>query len=128
MSQPQIIFSNPCLPIPTLTLKKPFAVLLDTRDPEWADSSFLDRRIVELVGSGCRYFVCFGPDSECVHDQIDEVLVKHAYIGVPTTFHVDEAAEDVANFFVTVGMSGMAQGLVHVHSQADWRASFDFLL
>lgn len=123
MSRPEIVVSSPDLPLPISALKRPFAVLLDARDPEWADSLFLSRKAAELLDAGCRYYVCFGPDSELVHDQIDDVIVNHVCeVNVLTTFHDDETVEDVANFFMVVAMNGMAQGLVLVHDSVDWLA------
>lgn len=108
--------------LPKAELKKPFATLLDSRDPEWSDAVFLSSKSAELFDMGCRYYVCFGPRAEFVHDSIDdEILKKISEEDCTTTFHDDEAAEDVATFFQVVAMRGMTHGLLLVND-SDWLA------
>ena len=93
--------------------------------PEWADSFWVNQKAVELLEAGCRYFVCFGPGSEAVHDRIDDVIVNCGYdVGVLTTFHDDESIDDVVNFFDTVATRGMAQGVVLANNVDSWSAMF----
>ena len=120
MSYPELVMSSPDQPLPISALREPFAVLLDVRDAEWADSFWVNCKAAELLDAGCRYFVCFGPKSESVHDLIDDVVLNHGGDSVPTTFHDDETVEDVANFFKIVVMSGMAHGLLLVRDFVDW--------
>ncbi|MGH9754984.1 MAG: DUF7684 family protein [Blastocatellia bacterium] len=61
--------------------------------------------IVRLLKSGCDYFVCFGRDSERLHDEVDALAEREAgdsECTVITTWHVDESASDVAEFFINV--------------------------
>jgi hypothetical protein len=60
--------------------------------------------IRKLLRNGCDYFVCFGPASESMHDEIDDVVLEHdeGEGTVMTTWHDDETAVDVAEFFVAV--------------------------
>ncbi|GGY20363.1 hypothetical protein GCM10011289_24940 [Paludibacterium paludis] len=121
MYRSNISVFSPTEPCSTAGLKKPFAVLLDTRDPLWADSTFLNQKVAELLDMGCRYYVCFGPQSEFVHDQIDDVILNRACEeSVLTTFHDDEAITDVVNFFRVVAMSGMVGGLLLADDQKSW--------
>ena len=123
MMPPEIVATPPGAPLPATNLRAPFAVLLDVRDEEWANSIWVSRKANELLRAGCRYFVCFGPRSEVVHDQIDDAVINYANGNdLPTTFHEDETPEDVANFFLTVALSGMAQGLLLVCDEASWRS------
>ncbi len=93
-------------PIPEI--EAPFAVLSEADEKGWRNDSFLNLRVGALLAAGCRYFVCFGSRSEEIHDRIDDVIVEHDYGGVTTTFHGDESAQDVADFFETIALSGMS--------------------
>jgi len=62
-----------------------------------------------LLDGGCRYLVCGGDDCEWWHDVADELFVakylnssgaKREDNHVMTTWHANEAPEDVAFFFV----------------------------
>ena len=48
----------------------------------------------DLVKSGCTKFICYGINSESVHDVIDDELIRENIQGI-TTWHVDETEEDV---------------------------------
>jgi hypothetical protein len=121
MIRPKIVLSSLDAPLSVSVIKGPFAVLLNADDPEWVDGSFLRRKTIELLNAGCRYCVCFGRNSEAVHDQIDDVIVnRNSEMNVLTTFHDDETAEDVVNFFTVVAMNGMAQGLLLVRDGNPW--------
>jgi len=50
-----------------------------------------------LVISGVVNFVCFGKNSEVVHDFIDDKLNQNSLSGI-TTWHVGETEQDVASF------------------------------
>lgn len=123
MPSPDIFVSLLDSPLPSNGLTKPFAVLLDTRDREWADAGFLVQKVAELLEMGCRYYVCFGPGSELVHDQVDDVVLdKLLDESVVTTFHDDETMTDVANFFKVVAMQGMNKGVLLVDKDKEWLA------
>lgn len=59
-----------------------------------------------LLNRGCSYFICVGEYSEELHDALDDFLESiDGFYGkdkqvILTTFHTDESAEDVANFFL----------------------------
>lgn len=118
MSPPHIRFAAPGAPLPVL--KKPFAVLLDATDVEWSDTRQTERLVKELLDAGCSYFVCFGAGSEVIHDRIDDIIVQHELEGVTTTFHEDEARNDVAEFFATIATIGMNDGLILVRDVTSW--------
>jgi hypothetical protein len=63
----------------------------------------LEPVITSLLDAGCEYFVCFGETSEVLHDRIDELIVARASpdrsTDVTTTWHDDEPAADVAEFY-----------------------------
>jgi hypothetical protein len=104
-------------------LKKPFAALLDASDREWSDTAQVERLAKALLDAGCRYFVCFGPGSEVIHDRIDDVIVQHELNGVTTTFHEDEEQTEVAEFFTTIATVGMNDGLFLVRDVVKWKAA-----
>ena len=63
----------------------------------------------KLVDSGCRYAVCGGAESEALHDDIDSAYIRPIVELRPegegrelviTTWHEDEAPDEVANFLV----------------------------
>jgi len=98
----------------------PFAVLLDARDSEWRDINWLEEQTLDLIGKGCKYFVCFGQASENLHDSIDDVIINHDVSGVTTTFHNDESKGETFDFFKKVAMNEMNHGLIIVKNQKDW--------
>lgn len=79
-----------------------------------------NRLIQKLLHNGCEYFVCFGPESEAAHDRIDEVVEGREQDERPiiTTWHADETATDVAEFFVEVAGRG-ATHLIAVLGPSD---------
>ena len=105
-------------------LQAPFAVLVDASDQQWADPDLAARLIKELLAAGCRYFVCFGPAAEALHDRIDESFLEHELLGIATTFHDEESIEDVAEFFQTIALANMDSGLVLVRDLKTWRSLF----
>ena len=119
---PKIIMSTPNSSIQALALGKHFAVLLDTRDKDWADNSWTRNKIAELLNAGGCYFVCFGSRSEFVHDMIDDLIVDCNYsIDIPTTFHNSESIEDIATFFLSVLiLNEIELGLLLVRDKAIW--------
>ncbi|MEM9152031.1 MAG: hypothetical protein AAGB19_16465 [Cyanobacteria bacterium P01_F01_bin.3] len=77
----------------------PCAVLLSSSD-EHSDLSCL---VASAVSKGCRNFTCIGPDSESLHDAIDDVLFSaEIEEGVITTWHADDSVEDISNYFVNI--------------------------
>lgn len=120
MSRPKVQVSVIGDPLPEV--EKPFAVLVDASDEDWTDGYHAEQLIKELLNAGCRYFVCFGPGAEAVHDRIDDVIVEHEYDGITTTFHEDESQDDVAEFFNRVAVTGMKGALVLVRDLERWKA------
>lgn len=49
-----------------------------------------------LINGGCTNYVCFGANSEVVHDFIDDHLIEAGSFGI-TTWHVNEPEEDVSS-------------------------------
>jgi hypothetical protein len=83
---------------------RPIAALL-TDSASYDDFNRLVSVIVRLLASGCYYFVCFGRDSEKLHDEVDILAEREAgdsECEVITTWHTDESASDVAEFFINV--------------------------
>lgn len=83
---------------------RPIAALL-TDSASRGDFNRLIAAVVRLLASGCDYFVCFGRDSERLHDEVDALAEREAgdsECAVITTWHVDESASDVAEFFINV--------------------------
>lgn len=120
MSVSKIYTLSPDAPLPVVDT--PFAVLLDTDEVEWVSESWVCRKANELLKNGCRYFVCFGPKAEMVHDWIDDLIVAdNSFEDVPTTFHQDESIEDVILFFRRIAMEKMRSGLVIVRDASSWR-------
>ena len=61
--------------------------------------------VVRLLAVDCDYFVCFGRNSERLHDEVDALAEREAgesKCAVVTTWHVDETPDDVAEFFINV--------------------------
>jgi hypothetical protein len=57
--------------------------------------------LAPLIEAGCRYFVCWGPDCERVHDIADECDPFNGTNAViMTTWHTDETLEDALWFFL----------------------------
>src|SRR3970282_986267 len=80
---------------------RPIAALLTSHHPG-QELLELEAAIVSLLDAGCDYFVCFGATSEGLHDYIDHVALAAASASdrtVMTTWHDDEPAADVADFF-----------------------------
>ena len=99
----------------------PFAVLIDTDDEAWSDPLRVRALGVELLESGCRYFVCYGHRSESIHDSIDDVIITSSdWESVITTFHDDEPKSDVVSFFLNDASGGMKEMLVWVESPLAW--------
>lgn len=122
MSKTEIIYSDSWAPVSATKASKPFAALLDTRDSAWSDGTWVRQQAAALIKEGCRYFVCFGPESEPVHDWIDdEIFDRDDLEEIYTTFHDDEPIEDVANFFQMIALQGMRSGVVLTLAENDWK-------
>lgn len=70
-----------------------------------ADSvSSADKLVELLVDRGCKYFVCTGTYAEGLHDFVDDVIGDRlgASSTVATTYHDDESADEIVDFFVRV--------------------------
>jgi hypothetical protein len=84
---------------------RPIVTLLTWNDPG-ANPAMLKSAIASLLDAGCEYFVCAGVASEALHDWIDDFVIGRASpsggANVTTTWHQDEGAADVAEFFVDV--------------------------
>lgn len=99
---------------------RPSAALftLDSED----ESRELESAVVSLLEAHCEYFVCFGSDSEALHDRIDEIVAASATCEdrtVLTTWHDDETAADVADFFFDVAGAKEGSLMVVVPGQHD---------
>ena len=101
--------------------EKPFAVLLDANDAEWADKPNADQLIRKLLVAGGRFFVCYGPGGNTLHNLIDDVAFENDYHDIITTCHEKEAKEEVAIFFRTGAMIGMNGALALVSNLAGWK-------
>lgn len=119
-----LTFSEPKAPLAS-AVERPFGVFLDAGDEDWGDDDFLRRSCLALMKAGCRWFVCFGPRAEAVHDRIDDFIVEHGYDGVVTTYHSDESEEDAAVFFTDVALMEMKGGLVLVRDRPRWARHFE---
>ena len=117
-----LVFASPGAVPPTLS--KPFAVLLDADDRDWVDDTTLVRSVKALLRAGCRYFVCFGSNSEHVHDRIDDLVIDGGFDGTVTTWHDDESEEEVAEFFAHSVTSRMKSAVVLVRDQNRWSVTF----
>lgn len=87
---------------------RPVVALLTSHDAV-RDPAELEPVILTLLNGGCDYFVCFGIASEDLHDRIDELVVERALAPdrtVMTTWHDEEPAAEVAEFFLNVAASG----------------------
>jgi len=102
------------------SVESPFATLLDAADEEWSNPLVAKRLISKLLQAGCRYFVCFGNNSESIHDLIDDCIVDGDYEGVVTTFHDNESEEDVLSYFLHCAVLEMAGALVFVREVSRW--------
>lgn len=101
-------------------LAHPFGVLVDADDDSWSDSRFRADWIPKLLDAGCRYVVCFGEHSEALHDLIDDIVTAGGEESVLTTWHDDEAPEDVVEFFTDVVGRAMATTVILVGDQDRW--------
>jgi len=74
--------------------------------------------IQKLLQLGCKYFVCAGRYAEDLHDFIDGLIEVggEQSASITTTYHDDEPADLVSNFFVnTTDMSNQgSDGLVAI--------------
>jgi hypothetical protein len=104
-------------------IAQPFAVVIDAGDPEWKDEAGRRALVEQLLSAGCRYFVCYGGESESLHDQIDDLVVAIAAAGVTTTYHDDESVEDVISFVRVVAAEQAAAVLLWFRDPTPWRAS-----
>lgn len=115
---PKLWFVNVESAIPNL--ETPFAVLLESDEKGWSKGSSLNQRAKNLLAAGCRCFVCFGKQSEEVHDRIDDIIIELGYDNVITTFHCDESMQSVADFFMTIASSTMKDALVLSGNPSEW--------
>lgn len=106
------------------TCSRPFAVLLDADDGDWADDPTLVASIQALLQAGCRYFVCYGLDSEQLHDRIDELIIDGGFDDTITTWHNDESEQEVAEFFRHSATARMNGALVLVRDKKRWSVAF----
>lgn len=96
-----------------------YSVLLTALRADHMDEPAFDRLIVRLREMGASGFVCVGPYSEQMHDQIDDILDDYAAeTGDPqddvfTTYHPDEDAGECMEFFlITLPMGAERSGLM----------------
>ena len=73
--------------------------------PTGLDHTIISSIALTLLRAGAVYFCCYGPDSERVHDIIDEQIVQSAIEEdgsvIMTTWHSEETLQDALWFFVT---------------------------
>lgn len=125
MHGPDVAISRPEASWPVWSHDEPSAVLLDARSDKWISREWLECKGTALIGTGCRWFVCYGPHAELVHELVDELVERDPEgIGVATTAHRDESVEDVAAFFRLVALRGMRHGLVLTENPEDWASLF----
>lgn len=76
---------------------------------EKKESSFqkLTPLVENLIGVGCKYFVCAGKYSESLHDFIDDVILDMSLSNrcensseIMTTWHDTDTDDEVADFFL----------------------------
>ncbi len=92
--------------------RRPIVALLTWNDGS-ADLGVVELAVSALLDAGCEYFVCFGAASERLHDWIDDLVVSRSTAAtVVTTWHDDETASDVAEFFFDV--AGNTEGALLV--------------
>ena len=118
-----LTFAEPGILLPS-ELEAPFGVFLDGEDDFWSDDDLLCRSCQNLINKGCRWFVCYGPRSEAIHDRIDDVIVEQGYEGIVTTYHADESEAEVAQFFKDVALIEMKAGLILVSNRSTWARLF----
>ncbi|CAN7718315.1 hypothetical protein LJR232_005905 [Aquipseudomonas alcaligenes] len=85
----------------------PYVVLITAYSKPLDGGVMLCKLVNMLLEKGARSFVCTGPFSEALHDEIDKVIYKrcedfHAEeeLEVTTTYHDDEPVDDVVSYFV----------------------------
>jgi hypothetical protein len=79
----------------------PSVILLTAWEP--GDISFARWGVFveEMLERGCTYWVCAGTYAEGMHDLIDDIISnKLRDESIATSFHEDETAEEVINFFI----------------------------
>ena len=78
----------------------PSVVLLTAWQKRPVSMSEWHPQINDLLARGCTYFVCAGTFAEELHDIVDAIISTARVELITTTFHPDETAEDVVNFFI----------------------------
>ena len=106
-------------------LQTPFAAVIDTDDGEWREDAFVCRLGKQLLEAGCRYLVCFGQQSEGVHDRFDDLLIDGDFPDTMTTYHYEESESDVASFVRDVVMLDVKDVVVIAHRSIRWSSAFD---
>lgn len=109
-----IVFRSPGATLPN-ELVAPFAVLL----PAFSEA---ERREVEklfgaILDRGCIEACCVGPESEGLHDTLDQVIEDRGALDVVTTWHTD--LTEACEYFVIVAGGGLRSLLVLTTSHAD---------
>ena len=63
----------------------------------------LDKLVRTFLEKGCKFFVCAGSHAESLHDSIDDIILMYndTYLDVVTSYHVNEEAQDVIDFFLS---------------------------
>ena len=73
--------------LPDESIRRPFATLLPAFSA--SERHQAEAMTTKLVDMGCVEFCCVGPESEQLHDALDEVIEARGVLGVVTTWHVD---------------------------------------
>lgn len=100
---------------------RPVVALLTSHDTA-RDPADLEPVILALLDGGCDYFVCFGIASENLHDRIDDFALEHTSASdrtIMTTWHDEEPAEEVIEFFFNVAAASEKTLLVAVLESND---------
>lgn len=70
-----------------------------------------------LLEKGCNEFCCIGPESEKLHDQLDNLIEDAGLIDVVTTWHKDITEGCEYFLFAAGGQSVPLVGLISKHPQ-----------
>ncbi|MEM6455315.1 MAG: hypothetical protein AAF772_09505 [Acidobacteriota bacterium] len=121
----KITFAEPRAPWPRVPT--PFATLVDASCREQPTFEEVRQASLPLIEAGCTYFVCYGVHSEAVHDFIDDCIAvreveQETLQGdtIMTTFHHQESARNVAEFFMNCALLGMQGALIITREEGQW--------
>lgn len=105
-------------PSAALAMTSPFATFLpayNARERKQAVAMAAD-----LIRGGCIEFCCVGPESEQLHDELDDVIVEHGTLDVVTTW--DEEAHEAVVYFLLAATAGRCNLLALIQSHPELEA------